>query len=1075
MGLILSGVELQGPTLLAGAQTFLELTDTPSSYAGSGGYYLTVNVTEDGVVFTQSNPTGLQAVEDDPLPVLGGPLNTNGYDIFTSTGTNQDIVIAPDGTGEVIMGGLGQPGILSSDTAQPLTVEADTVLTLQSLGDVVIQGLTWPNVDGIAGQALTTDGSGNLQWGAGGTYLTAVVDDPSPQLGGNLDVNGHNIVSVTANQDIKIIPNGNGSVIIGSTPVPGKIKANVGQSLFLNADGDLLIQNNVYPKVFGTAGQVLTTNGIGVLYWSTPSGGTGNVTSVFGRTGVVVAEAGDYSAFYLEDLVDDTTPQLGGNLDVNGSAIITAPGSGADINLIPDNGGEVIFGNTGAPAVLSTDVGQSLYIDPDVDLILLGQTWPSTDGTAGQVLSTDGSGNLSWITGGGGGSGWDGVSGASPALGGNLTTDGFALITSPGSNADVTIIPDGTGALSIGTPGAAGVISSAAGESLTIESGADISLIPDTAGTVIVGNAGADGVIESDVGQALYVQSDTSLFLNNQEWPLADGTVGQALTTDGAGTLSWTTISAGGAVDSVFGRTGVVVAEVGDYSAFYLQDVVDDTTPQLGGDLDVNGFSIVTAAGSDADINLVPDGLGAVVCGFSGNGAIVSDPGENLSITAGATLILQNLAWPSADGAANNALVTDGLGTLSFAAIATAAQGALADTSLQPVDRIYVNVKDFGATGNGSTDDRAAIQTAINSVSATGGTVFFPTGTYNIGAELDVDYFGIHLLGAGVDATVIRNTSTTAHSFNVGDNIRYISIDSMSITSSVTKTAGAGIYSDAASNGQYQRLRIDKHTYGIHITNAVVLAITDVEINDTVFVAANSACIRIDAGNDIFVTRVVTDNTGTEPYAGCWIRGTGAVWMTDCDFIKSGHGMLMTADLGEISWCFVNQCAFDSSVSGHGIYIAGGDNAIKGCNFSDCWTASNGGSGIFIEQYGTGSIDGIQILGHRSYNNTVDGYTVANSVVGVTLPVNVTIDASVASGNSNNGVAIHKDISDFSIRNGTFRPMSGFSNTQTHGIWIDAGVGDGYMVTNNNVRGNISTGFTDSATGLNKVVGFNLS
>jgi hypothetical protein len=254
-----------------------------------------------------------------------------------------------------------------------------------------------------------------------------------------------------------------------------------------------------------------------------------------------------------------------------------------------------------------------------------------------------------------------------------------------------------------------------------------------------------------------------------------------------------------------------------------------------------------------------------------------------------------------------------------------------------------------------------------------------------------------------------------------------------------------------------------------------VLAITDVEINDTVFVAANSACIRIDAGNDIFVTRVVTDNTGTEPYAGCWIRGTGAVWMTDCDFIKSGHGMLMTADLGEISWCFVNQCAFDSSVSGHGIYIAGGDNAIKGCNFSDCWTASNGGSGIFIEQYGTGSIDGIQILGHRSYNNTVDGYTVANSVVGVTLPVNVTIDASVASGNSNNGVAIHKDISDFSIRNGTFRPMSGFSNTQTHGIWIDAGVGDGYMVTNNNVRGNISTGFTDSATGLNKVVGFNLS
>jgi len=44
-----------------------------------------------------------------------------------------------------------------------------------------------------------------------------------------------------------------------------------------------------------------------------------------------------------------------------------------------------------------------------------------------------------------------------------------------------------------------------------------------------------------------------------------------------------------------------------------LTDVVDDTTPQLGGDLDVNSQSIVTAAASNADITLAPDGTGRVV------------------------------------------------------------------------------------------------------------------------------------------------------------------------------------------------------------------------------------------------------------------------------------------------------------------------------------------------------------------------------------------------------------------------------------------------------------------------------
>ncbi|WP_409340823.1 glycosyl hydrolase family 28-related protein [Paenibacillus sp. MBLB4367] len=43
---------------------------------------------------------------------------------------------------------------------------------------------------------------------------------------------------------------------------------------------------------------------------------------------------------------------------------------------------------------------------------------------------------------------------------------------------------------------------------------------------------------------------------------------------------------------------------------------------------------------------------------------------------------------------------------------------------------IVTNVKSFGATGDGTTDDTAAIRDAIESIRTTGGTVLFPKGTY---------------------------------------------------------------------------------------------------------------------------------------------------------------------------------------------------------------------------------------------------------------------------------------------------------------------------------------------------------
>jgi len=52
-----------------------------------------------------------------------------------------------------------------------------------------------------------------------------------------------------------------------------------------------------------------------------------------------------------------------------------------------------------------------------------------------------------------------------------------------------------------------------------------------------------------------------------------------------------------------------------------------------------------------------------------------------------------------------------------------------------PADGL-VNVRDFGAIGNGTVDDSVAIQQAIDSLADSGGTVFFPAGRYLVTAQL---------------------------------------------------------------------------------------------------------------------------------------------------------------------------------------------------------------------------------------------------------------------------------------------------------------------------------------------------
>ena len=108
------------------------------------------------------------------------------------------------------------------------------------------------------------------------TYLQTfdIVNDTSPQLGGNLDVNGQDIVT-TSNGDIDLDPNGSGNVVVkgNSTRGSGAIQLNCennshGIKLKSPPHSANASYTLTFPTTAGTNGYALTTNGSGTLAWS---------------------------------------------------------------------------------------------------------------------------------------------------------------------------------------------------------------------------------------------------------------------------------------------------------------------------------------------------------------------------------------------------------------------------------------------------------------------------------------------------------------------------------------------------------------------------------------------------------------------------------------------------------------------------------------------------------------------------------------------------------------------------------------------------------------------------------------
>ena len=199
------------------------------------------------------------------------------------------------------------------------------------------------------------------------------------------------------------------------------------------------------------------------------------------------------------------------------------------------------------------------------------------------------------------------VEDTTPQLGGNLATNGNNIV---GSNGDkIELISDGTTPF-IDVRGGSGpyIMRFRPGTNFTdTADGVDIKYRTTPNDLLIERSENANKIAEfggDDGHVTLYHNNNerlettsTSIQINNAyTLPAADGNSNQVITTDGSGTLSF--------------------ASVGSLAGADISNVSDDTSPQLGGNLDVVTHSIVST--SNRDINLTPNGTGKVVIGTNG-------------------------------------------------------------------------------------------------------------------------------------------------------------------------------------------------------------------------------------------------------------------------------------------------------------------------------------------------------------------------------------------------------------------------------------------------------------------------
>jgi len=270
--------------IISGSNTLTIAGGTNLNSVASATDTITVNLdtTVTGLTSLTSATLVTDAINGSTAnsPIVIAPDGTGDVHLNTDSvrigDNNSNATLATRGTGDLILTtneGSGTEGIIRIYDG----ANGNITITPNGTGNLVLDGLNWPQSDGTNGQSLITNGAGQLSWStvSGGGGLANVVEDLSPQLGGDLDVLTRIITTSTTNGNITITANGSGvvylncdTVYVGDTGSTAYISSQGAANLILvtNAgtnSGDITINNGVNGNIAFTpngTGKTLSTN-----------------------------------------------------------------------------------------------------------------------------------------------------------------------------------------------------------------------------------------------------------------------------------------------------------------------------------------------------------------------------------------------------------------------------------------------------------------------------------------------------------------------------------------------------------------------------------------------------------------------------------------------------------------------------------------------------------------------------------------------------------------------------------------------------------------------------------------------
>lgn len=329
-------------------------------------------------------------------------------------------------------------------------------------------------------------------------------------------------------------------------------------------------------------------------------------------------------------------------------------------------------------------------------------------------------------------------------------------------------------------------------------------------------------------------------------------------------------------------------------------------------------------------------------------------------------------------------------------------------TARPPADRFAetANVRDFGAKGDGTTDDTAAIQAAVNStltglppffspVSASnGGKVFLPAGSYKVTAPIALKR-GVSICGASKESSRLLNFGTGSvlvYADNGRDIPDEVTVRDLAIIqdSGTVALSGAGIdvgpgpAAVQAVTMHVQRVLVNGTFYGIRLQAGIGCSVRDsivertenhgiyiqfggasptgttsttLQNNYTVLSKAGDG-VRIESGTYITVLGCGSDSNFGNGY---FVDGGDSIAIVECGAEGNGRNPDGTGNPAETASAYVKNCG-NVFVSVRGVETTAGtrhgiilENAARVSvhNTRVSWSGSASGYGIRLVSGGT--------------------------------------------------------------------------------------------------------------------------